>query len=192
MEPHDRPVRVRIVDGLLTSSDLPAPALAAPFEAMTTEPFTDFYRTSRDEVVRALALTLGDVHLAADAVDEAMARAYARWSKVGAYDNPAGWVYRVGLNWATSILRRRQRRDTEVARDVPDVGPVSEPAVAAALAQLDTRHRAVVVCRYYLQMSEAEIASALGTAPGTVKSRLHRAMRTLQSRLSHLDPSEDR
>jgi RNA polymerase sigma-70 factor (ECF subfamily) len=135
---------------------------------------------------------LGDVHLAAEAADEAMARAYAQWRKVGDFDNPAGWVYRVGLNWATSFLRRHRRRDTEVQRDVPDVGPVADPSVRAALIDLDVKHRAVVVCRYYLQMSEAEIAAALGTAPGTVKSRLHRAMRTLEARLAHLNPSEDR
>ena len=167
------------------SSDLPV--FAEPVEAMTSPPFTDFYRASRDDVARALALTLGDVHLAAEAADEGMARAYARWSKVGSYDNPAAWVYRVGLNWATSALRRLRRRDTEVHRDLTDVGPIAEPAVKAALTDLDVRHRAVVVCRYYLQMSEAEIATALGIAPGTVKSRLHRAMRTLQARLSHLE-----
>ena len=140
---------------------------------------------------RALALTLGDAHLAAEAVDEAMARAYARWSKVGGYDSPAGWVYRVGLNWATSVLRRRRRQPAgHFDRDPSDIGPVSEPTVPRRSADLDVRHRAVVVCRYYLGMSEAEIAAALGTAPGTVKSRLHRAMRRLESRLSHLDPSE--
>ena len=174
----------------MTTPDLPA--VGAPVEALTAPPFTDFYRGSRDEVARALALTLGDVHLAAEAADEGMARAYAQWKKVGDYDNPGGWVYRVGLNWATSFVRRHRRRDTEVHRDLADIGPVAEPAVRAALADLDIRHRAVVVCRFYLQMSEAEIASALGTAPGTVKSRLHRAMRTLESRLNHLNPSEDR
>jgi RNA polymerase sigma-70 factor, ECF subfamily len=199
MEPDSAAERVRSVDGLVTSPELPmldgirgapAPASAAA-SAMTSPPFTDFYRGARDEVVRALALTLGDAHLAAEAVDEAMARAYARWSKVGGYDNPAGWVYRVGLNWATSVLRRRRRQPAaHIERDPADIGPVSEPTVRAALADLDVRHRAVVVCRYYLGMSEAEIATALGTAPGTVKSRLHRAMRRLESRLSHLDPSE--
>ncbi|MBA3654134.1 MAG: RNA polymerase sigma factor [Actinobacteria bacterium] len=188
MEPDAAVVRVPSVDSLVTTPDLPAAATAARRDALTAPPFTDFYRVSRDEVARALALTLGDAHLAAEAADEAMARAYARWAKVGEYDNPAGWVYRVGLNWATSVVRRRWRRDTEVHRDLSDVGPIAEPAVRAALAELDLRHRSVVVCRYYLQMSVAEIAAALNTAPGTVKSRLHRAMRTLQSRLSHLAP----
>ncbi|HZN14286.1 MAG TPA: sigma factor-like helix-turn-helix DNA-binding protein [Acidimicrobiales bacterium] len=159
--------------------------------ALSPPPFTDFYRRSRDQVGRALALTLGDAELAAEAVDEAMARAYARWSKIGAYENPGGWVYRVALNWATSVARRRRRQPhAPVDRDPTDVGPVAEPSVRAALEQLDVRHRAVIVCRYYLGLSEAETAAALGTRPGTVKSRLHRATRRLQIDLAHLDPSE--
>jgi RNA polymerase sigma-70 factor (ECF subfamily) len=53
------------------------------------------------------------------------------------------------------------------------------------------RQRSVVVCRFYLGMSEAETAAALGTRPGTVKSRLHRALRQLQTRLAHLSPEEN-
>lgn len=50
------------------------------------------------------------------------------------------------------------------------------------------KHRSVVVCRYLLGWSVAETAQALGVREGTVKSRLHRAMQSLQSALSHLDP----
>ncbi len=63
--------------------------------------------------------------------------------------------------------------------------------VARALADLDVRQRAVVVCRYLLGWSEAETAAALGTPVGTVKSRLHRASRLLAARLSHLRPEDD-
>ena len=66
-----------------------APALA----------FEDFYRGGRDRVVRALALTLGDAHLAAEATDEAMARAFQRWDRVARLDNPGGWVYRISGNY---------------------------------------------------------------------------------------------
>jgi RNA polymerase sigma-70 factor (ECF subfamily) len=173
------------VDGLLTVPELDVPLSAGSFQ--------DFYRDTRDSVGRAVALTLGNAELAAEAVDEAMARAYARWAKVGAYDNPGGWVYRVALNWATSVLHRRRRQPLPpVDRDPTDVGPVPEPSVRAALQQLDVNQRAVIVCRFYLGMSEEETATALGTRPGTVKSRLHRATRRLQIDLAHLDPSEQR
>jgi RNA polymerase sigma-70 factor (ECF subfamily) len=55
-----------------------------------------------------------------------------------------------------------------------------------ALAELEVRQRAVVVCRYVLGWSEAETAAALSISAGTVKSRLHRANRQLSSRLAHL------
>jgi RNA polymerase sigma-70 factor (ECF subfamily) len=155
-------------------------------------PFVSFYETTRERIARALALTLGDGDLAAEAVDEAMARAYQRWSTVGRYENPGGWVYRVALNWATSALRRRRRQPVPHAERGPlDVPTMGEPDVLAALAELDVRQRSVVVCRFYLGMSEAETAAALGTRPGTVKSRLHRALRHLQSRLAHLSPEEN-
>jgi RNA polymerase sigma-70 factor (ECF subfamily) len=122
-----------------------------------------------------------------------MARAYQRWVRVGGLDNPGGWVYRVALNWACSVLRRRRRTPTpRVDRDVTDVGPISEPTILAALADLDVRQRAVVVCRHLLGWSEDETARALSTPVGTVKSRLHRANRLLAVRLDHLRNEDQR
>jgi len=185
MEPDGADVRVPAVDGTL-SYQLPADV---DISATRDHSFVTFYAEARDGLVRALALTLGDVHLAAEAADEAMVRAYQRWERVGAYDNPAGWVYRVGLNWATSVLRRVRRAPRPHAeRDATDVDPVAEPSVRDALARLNVAQRSVVICRFYLGLSEAETATALGTRPGTVKSRLHRALRILQSDLHHLKP----
>ncbi|MDQ1438287.1 MAG: hypothetical protein QOK43_1916 [Acidimicrobiaceae bacterium] len=173
-----------------SATDLPDVAPPVP-SAWAEARFDDFYRGTRDPVARALAVTLGDGHLAAEAVDEAMARAYQRWDQVGGYDNPGGWVYRVGLNWATSVLRRRRNAPEPVPERGPhDLGPIAEPDIAVALRELDVRQRAVIVCRYYLGLSEAETAAALGTRPGTVKSRLHRGLRHLHARLDHLRPQE--
>lgn len=153
--------------------------------------FEDFYRSGRDRVARALALTLGDLHLAAEATDEAMARAYQRWDRVGRLDNPGGWVYRVALNWSFSVLHRRRQPARAVHdRDPQEIAAPAEPDVLAALAELDVRQRSVVVCRFYLGLNEAETAEALGIRPGTAKSRLHRALRQLQTRLAHLAPEE--
>lgn len=204
MEPDPPAERVRAVDGLLsyplqtsaiTGADLGAPAAEVdePADATASPSFESFYRDRRDRLARALAMTLGDVHLAAEAADEAMARAYQRWDRVSRFDDPGAWVYRVGLNWATSVLRRRSRAPRPAAEPGPaDVAQPSEPDVLAALSELDVRQRAVVVCRFYLGLSEAETAAALGVRPGTVKSRMHRALRTLQPRLSHLRSEESR
>jgi RNA polymerase sigma-70 factor (ECF subfamily) len=158
---------------------------------LDTPAFTDFYRGHRDRVVRALALTLGDVDLATDAADEAMARAYQRWEQVGGLANRPGWVYRVGLNWATSALRRRRRAHRPLFEpEAAAIGSIPEPDIMRALAELEVRQRAVVVCRYLLGWSERETADALATPVGTVKSRLHRATRHLADRLAHLRPEE--
>jgi RNA polymerase sigma-70 factor (ECF subfamily) len=181
------------VDGLLSDPLTPKAWIGEAAEAEEALVFEAFYRAERDQVARALALTLGDSHLAAEAVDEAMVRAYQRWDRVGTFDNPGGWVYRVARNWATSMLRRRSLAPRPLAERGPsDIGPLDEPDVRAALAELDLRQRSVVVCRYYLGLNEAETAIALNIRPGTVKSRLHRGLRRLESRLSHLRPEETR
>lgn len=115
-----------------------------------------------------------------------MARAYARWEKLRHYDNPAAWVYRVGLNWARSYHRRLARRLPFSYPQVVDATPVADPAVRAALLELPLRQRSVVVCRLLLDWSVADTAQALGIRPGTVRSRLHRALQTLEPSLHHL------
>ncbi|MEN9644199.1 MAG: hypothetical protein RL238_868 [Actinomycetota bacterium] len=154
--------------------------------------FDEFWEGERSRIVRALALSIGDADLAADAVDEAMARAYERWSTVGGLDHPAGWVYRVALNWTRSIHRRRRRvPPTWLASNVAgtDRSPM-EPTVLAALRELPAAQRDVVVCRLLLEWSESDTADALRTRPGTVKSRLSRAVETLAVQLAHLDHTE--
>lgn len=154
--------------------------------------FEDFYRQQRDRIGRALAVTFNDDELAAEAVDEAMTRAYARWSKVSAYDNPGGWVYRVGMNWGVSVLRRRKRQTPKGPPPVIAATDGPEPAIAAAVAGLDPDQRAVVVCRLLLGWSERQTAEALRVRPGTVKSRLHRASARLQVQLQHLRTEDTR
>jgi len=168
----------------------PAPPAAPPHPdevlVVETQTFSSFYRQSWQPVARGLALTLGDTDLAIEATDEAMARAYPRWATLQAYDNPAGWVYRVGLNWARSHHRRIARMIPFRHHDTAELGPVTDPAVAEALLRLPIGQRSVVVCRLLLDWSVDETAGALDISPGTVKSRLHRALQTLESTLSHL------
>jgi RNA polymerase sigma-70 factor (ECF subfamily) len=148
--------------------------------------FDAFYRERWDGVARALALALGDRDLAVDATDEAMARAYPRWGQLRGYDNPAGWVYRVGLNWARSHHRRLARKLPFSHPETVDPAPVADPAVRRALLDLPIRQRSVVVCRLFLDWSVEETAVALGVRPGTVRSRLHRALQSLEASLHHL------
>lgn len=153
--------------------------------------FEAFWAEYRDRIGRAIAMTIGDAALAADAVDEAMARAYQRWPQVSAMANPTAWVYRVGLNWSRSLGKRLRRQppgwlvSPAAAHDVP----LAEPAIDVALAALPVGQRAVVICRLLLGLSEAQTAAALRIRPGTVKSRLARALAQLETSLAHLDPT---
>ncbi len=149
--------------------------------------FEDFYRTHRDPVAHALAITLRNVSLGAEAADEAMARAYERWRTVRNADNQPGWAYRVGLNWARDRLKKTTRE-----RGLGPTEPVAaetgrvDPALDAAVADLPIEFRAVIVLRYFLDWSLDEIANGLDVPLGTVKSRLSRAHARLQSTLEEL------
>ena len=168
-----------------------APAAEAP-AADGAVPFDDFYVATRTSVGRALVLALGDADLATDATDEALARAYERWAVVSRLDRPEGWVYRVGLNWALSVLRRRRRSPHRFYEPPTIEGPQPfDAAVHRALGALDVKHRSVVVCRFLLCWSVADTAAALGVREGTVKSRLHRAVKQLEERLGHLRVIEE-
>ena len=169
-------VAVTVVDD--PNDDLPEIALDGTQVEPVAADFDLFYEASHDALFRALALTLNDHELARDAASEGMARALQRWHTVSRYRNPAGWTYRVGLNWARSRLRkfrREVRTDSDAQRVVSDA-VVIDPRLDGALDALPVEQRAVVVLRYYLDWSEQQTAAALQVAPGTVKSRLSRAL----------------
>jgi RNA polymerase sigma-70 factor (ECF subfamily) len=153
--------------------------------------FSTFYDAHYADLVRALSATLGDAGWGREAADEAMTRAFDRWNDVGGYANPAGWTYRVGLNWARSWHRKIARRLpwTEDAIALPYTPDV---ALDEAIAQLDVKYRAVVVCRYLFDWSTDETAAALGIAPGTVKSRLSVALDKLHQVLDETPVDPDR
>lgn len=145
--------------------------------------FEDFYAAHRDEMARALGMALRDPSLGAEAADEAFARACQRWGQVSSYANPQGWVFRVGLNWARSWLRRvRRERERRPLLAQPDATEdrARDLDLERALATLNDAHRAVIVARFYLDWSVAETAEALGIATGTVKSRLSRGLEQLR------------
>ncbi len=145
--------------------------------------FEDFYSTSRERIARALALTLGSIELGTEAADEGLTRAYQSWDRISGYENIEGWVYRVGLNWARSLWRKRRREAGDVFSDPTTEDNVGDIDLEAALKRLDMRFRAVVVLRLYLDWSVEQTARALSISPGTVKSRMSRALDRLESDL---------
>jgi RNA polymerase sigma factor (sigma-70 family) len=155
--------------------------------ARRTASFDEFYGEHRDRIARALGLSLRDVELGGDAADEAFARACQRWNQVSGYDNPEGWVYRVAMNWARSWLRRKRREREKqplLITDAHGEDRLVDVDLERAIGTLSADHRSVVVARFFLDWSVSQTADALDLAPGTVKSRLSRALQQLEAELA--------
>lgn len=144
--------------------------------------FEAFYRNGREEIIRALVLASGNRDLGFEAADEAFARALERWEEVGGYENPEGWVYRVGLNWARSRLRRRFSLEGLFAESVHH-DELPEPELLAAVERLSFKYRTVIVARFFLDWTVEQTAVALRIPEGTVKTRQFRALERLRTRL---------
>ena len=138
-------------------------------------------------VVAAVALVCGSKAGAEDAVQEALARGWERMSRGERLDSVTAWVTVVATNLARSAVRRRLAERRAAARSRSGGGAPQMPEealdVVRALGLLPRRQREAVVMHYWLTMSVAEIASALGVSEGTVKSALHRARRRLDAEL---------
>jgi RNA polymerase sigma-70 factor, ECF subfamily len=190
MEPID--VRVRLGDVTVVDEiERPLEVIVDSAAVPVVLDFRGFFSDHHGRIASALAMTLRDDDLGSEAAAEAMARAYQNWDEVGAYGNPQGWVYRVGLNWARSRRRKLMREvfRSDSADHPARPGPEIEPELDAALASLSVDQRSVVVLRYLLDWSESQTAEALDIAPGTVKSRLSRALDRLAVVLEDSDES---
>lgn len=159
---------------------------------MDPEPrdFAGWYGREHDPLVRAVLVMTGDSDLAADVVAEAFSRAYEHWAKVGLIDNPSGWVYRVAVN----LLRRRWRRQ-RFERALLRRGPGSAdrvesdpaPEIWVAVGLLPSRQREAIALRYVVDLSERQVAEAMGVAEGTASATLAAARRRLARDLEQLE-----
>lgn len=147
-----------------------------------TEGFERWYRAEHARVITVLAAVTGDGDVASEATDEAFARAYQRWDRVGAMESRSGWVYRTALNEARRKLRRRsmEQRLWRKRADSPVVeGPTGE--LWLVVAELAPRQREAVVLRHVAHLTESEVAKAMSITRGTVSSTLRDAYRALGS-----------
>jgi DNA-directed RNA polymerase specialized sigma24 family protein len=153
--------------------------------------FEDWYRGCHARLVASLTLVTGDLDAAADAADEAMVRAYERWDRVAAMGSPDGWAFRVAINVLRRRGRRRAREERLLRRSAPVPAVPPEPAgpAWAAVRDLPLRQREVVVLRFVADLTEPQIAAALGISRGTVASTLSDARHRLAALLA--DPPAD-
>jgi len=161
--------------------------------------FSAYLEARQARLLRTAYLLTGDQHQAEDLLQTSLAKLYLAWDKVRDRGSVDAYVRRIMVNEHNSSWRRPWRR-REVATDqVPDRTPVHDDydeGVAAAVwevvSTLPRRARAVVVLRYYEQLTEAETADILGVSVGTVKSQTSRALAALRERApADLDPREE-
>jgi RNA polymerase sigma factor (sigma-70 family) len=147
----------------------------------------DSFEAAFDELfpraVRLANKLLRDRAAAEDVAAEALARTYARWSKVSALPYRDGWVLKVATNLAIDRLRRRPPDVRPVAADDFEDGVELRLALNAALLTLAPRQREAVALHYLGGLSDREVAQALGISLGSVKTHIHRGLKGLRGRL---------
>jgi RNA polymerase sigma-70 factor (sigma-E family) len=143
------------------------------------EAFDDCYRVA----YRAAFRLLGSRDDASDAAQEAMTRAYVRWSRIREFSE--AWVARVAMNLAIDTIRKRQRTHASTG-DAPSHDDRHEERIdlANALARLPRRQRDVVALRFLADRTEDDVARALGISVGTVKQHAHRGLEALRRTLT--------
>lgn len=152
--------------------------------------FAEFVHGAWPRLYRTALLLLGDHGLAEDVTQTALANTYVAWGRIREPAAAYSYARTAVVNTTTSWFRRRAWRH-ETVREDPESGVASEaaartpdptdrPALMQALAALPPRQRAVVVLRYYDDLTVAQTADALGCSAGTVKSQTFDALATLR------------
>ncbi|QYJ04450.1 SigE family RNA polymerase sigma factor [Nocardioides panacisoli] len=153
----------------------------------TDEDFTDLVHACWPGLFRTAHLLLGDAAEAEDLVQTALAKTYANWSRVRTLDAAPGYARTTMVNTAASWFRKKGWRNERPTAVLPETAvehdPSDRPTVAGALADLPPRQRAVVVLRFYEDLSVAQVARTLSISQGTVKSQTSQALAKLRASL---------
>ena len=150
--------------------------------------YREYVASRLDQLRRTAYLLCGDWHTADDLVSTALVKLLRHWRRVSAMDNVDAYVRRMLLRAWLDERRRPWRREYARAQ-VPETAArpgydvADRMAVLALLAELPPRRRAVLVLRFFCDLSVEETAEALGCATGTVKSQTARALDALRTRL---------
>ena len=181
----------------MVTADNPSPAGGRPLTGADAA-VAALYDEHFGRLVGVARLLLDDRRDAEDVVQEAFIRLRTGWSRVREHDKAEAYLRSTVLNLARSGLRRRavsRRRDPEHTARLTLVSPAADETavlndehrlVVEALRLLSRRQRECLVLRYYLDLTEAEIARALDVSPGSVKTHVHRGMAALAETLEDL------
>ena len=153
--------------------------------------FDEFVATHVDDLLRTAYLIVWDEAEAEDLVQECLLKLARRWPRIRRMDQPRAYARRVLVNLAVDGARGRARRRSELEPEALASAIAVDPLPALetraellqALGQLPARQRAVLVLRYFNDLTEAQVAEVLGCAPGTVKSSASRGLARLREAL---------
>ncbi len=153
----------------------------------TEEGFRDWIVSRRPELRRTAFLLCGDWFLADDLVQDAAARVYARWPRIAGLESPDAYLRKTLVNLYLDHTRRPARRE-ELVAELPDrAAPAAGDGIdhrdqlLAALRDVPAGQRAVLVLRFWEDLSVEQAAAALGTSTGNVKSQTARGLETLRA-----------
>jgi RNA polymerase sigma-70 factor (sigma-E family) len=162
-----------------------------------TRDLEDLLMSSRSQLLRLALMLSGGVHTAEDLVQSALTRAFRHRDRVLAAERPEAYLRTMVLNEFLSWRRLFSSRETptQLIAEARDTSAESDPADRHAqrdaawrlLARLPRRQRAVLVLRYYEDLTDDEIATLLGCSPGTVRSNASRALAALRAAVPALD-----
>jgi RNA polymerase sigma-70 factor (sigma-E family) len=162
------------------------------------EEFAEFAETASPQLRRTAFLLCGNWHTAEDLVQTTLAKVFVSWRKIRRRDAVRAYAARTLVN--TYLADKRLKRTAEILTDrfpecpVPPHAPETRMVVLGALATLPPRARAVVVLRYWEDLSVEQVAAVLGCSPGNVKSlaagALGKLRAVLDEALTGYDPGE--
>jgi RNA polymerase sigma-70 factor (sigma-E family) len=146
------------------------------------EDFSDWLIGQRSALLRSALLLTGDLAAAEDLVQDAAIKVAARWDRLRD-QQPTAYARRILYRDHASWWRRRRETPTAVDQDQPIPGPDHEQrsVLLGVLAGLPPGQRAVIVLRYFDDLTERQTADLLGVSVGTVKSQAHAALTRLRS-----------
>ena len=152
--------------------------------------FTAYVHARQESLLRFAFLVTADVESAKDLVQSALTKAYLRWDRISTLDAPDAYVRRIIVNAHTSWWRAAWRRREVTSTPLVEVSttPAGEQSphdaeLWAHIVALSPMQRAIVVLRFYEDLTEAQTAEVLGCTIGTVKTHSSRAMERLRGRL---------
>jgi RNA polymerase sigma-70 factor (sigma-E family) len=185
-EPDAGPARpIHVTETLVADAVLgPVPAEWDAEQAVTV-----MYSTHYRSLVRLAALLVRDVATAEEVVQDSFLAMHGAWRRLRDNDKALSYLRQSVVNRSRSVLRHRVVVDRNAPKPAPDMPSAEQgaltllerTAVVSALRSLPPRQREALVLRYYGNLSEAQIASAMGISRGAVKSHTARAIASLRT-----------